>query len=215
MPAAMVLDISLGGGTSAPDLPDDGLGLLEWVRDLVDIPIIMLSATQAEIVKIMALNMGADDYVTKPFSTHELAARLKAVLRRGASAQAEQGPLQLGPLRIDTNRPEVYRDGELVDLTLREFRVLETLAQASGRVLSRTQIMDSAWGPGHYSVERTIDVHVRHLREKLEADPSRPEIILTVRGVGYRFGLAAEGGGAGDQPPPTSLHEAAQALAVA
>ncbi len=184
LPNAMVLDISLGGSATEPDLPDDGLALLKWVRAAVDIPIIMLSATQAEIVKVMALNMGADDYVTKPFSAHELAARLKAVLRRGSSAQASQGPLEHGPLRIDSTRHEVFRDGALVDLTLREFRVLEALASAEGRVLSRAQIMDAAWGPGHYSVERTIDVHVRHLREKLEADPSRPEIILTVRGRG-------------------------------
>lgn len=214
MPDAMVLDISLGGAATAPDLPDDGLGLLKWVRKAVDIPIIMLSATQAEIVKVMALNMGADDYVTKPFSPQELAARLKAVLRRGGSAQSTTGPLKCGPLRIDSTRHEVYKDGTLVDLTLREFRVLETLAQAAGRVLTRAQIMDAAWGPGHYSVERTIDVHVRHLREKLEADPSRPEIILTVRGVGYRFGLTESKAEANAQPPPAGLQHFVQALAI-
>ena len=109
--------------------------------------------------------------------------------------------------------PPVCRDGALVDLTLREFRALETLVRASGRVLSRAQTMDGAWGPGHYSVERTIDVHVRHLREKLEDDPSRPEIILT--GVGYRCGLAPRDAAAGTDTPATGLHRAAQALARA
>ncbi|MCP3962807.1 MAG: response regulator transcription factor [bacterium] len=192
-PEAMILDISLGRDFSAPGLPEDGLGLLKWVRKDLDIPVIMLSATRAESVKVLALNWGADDYVTKPFSPQELTARVKAVLRRGRpSAEDEYEGLKLGPLVIDSNRHEVFKHGEPIDLTLREFGVLEALAQAQGRVLSRGQIMDAAWGPGHYSVERTIDVHVRHLREKLEDDPANPKLILTVRGVGYRSGLVLE-----------------------
>ncbi len=190
-PNAMILDISLGRDFSAPGLPEDGLGLLKWVRQELDLPVIMLSATRAESVKILALNWGADDYVTKPFSPQELTARVKAVLRRGKPAESESEVVRLGPLVIDSNRHEVARDGTLVDLTHREFRVLQALTQANGRVLSRSQILDAAWGVGHYSEERTIDVHVRHLREKLETDPSKPEIILTVRGVGYRCGLSA------------------------
>ena len=189
-PEAMILDISLGRDYSAPGLPEDGLGLLKWVRQELDLPVIMLSATRAESVKILALNWGADDYVTKPFSPQELTARVKAVLRRGKASEPESDRLHLGPLTIDFNRHEVARDGALVDLTHREFRVLQALSQANGRVLTRSQILDAAWGVGHYSEERTVDVHVRHLREKLESDPSKPEIILTVRGVGYRCGLS-------------------------
>ncbi len=193
-PEAMILDISLGRDYSAPGLPEDGLGLLKWVRQELDMPVIMLSATRAESVKILALNWGADDYVTKPFSPQELTARVKAILRRGKPAEDEADSLRLGHLSIDSNRHEVSRDGLPVDLTHREFRVLEALARAKGRVLSRSQILDAAWGIGHYSEERTVDVHVRHLREKLETDPSKPEIILTVRGVGYRCGLNADTG---------------------
>ncbi len=191
-PEAMILDISLGRDYSAPGLPEDGLGLLKWVRQELDMPVIMLSATRAESVKILALNWGADDYVTKPFSPQELTARVKAILRRGKAAEDEADSLRLGPLAIDTNRHQIRRDGEPVDLTHREFRVLEALARAKGRVLSRSQILDAAWGIGHYSEERTVDVHIRHLREKLEADPAKPEIILTVRGVGYRCGLTEQ-----------------------
>ena len=189
-PEAMILDISLGRDYSAPGLPEDGLGLLKWVRQELDLPVIMLSATRAESVKILALNWGADDYVTKPFSPQELTARVKAVLRRGRASEPDSDRLHLGPLTIDCHRHEVSRDGALVDLTHREFRVLQALTQANGRVLSRSQILDAAWGVGHYSEERTVDVHVRHLREKLEANPGKPEIILTVRGVGYRCGLS-------------------------
>ncbi len=191
-PEAMILDISLRRDVSAPGLPEDGLGLLKWVRSELDLPVIMLSATRAESVKILALNWGADDYVTKPFSPQELTARLRAVLRRGRPAEDAPASLQIGPLVIDPNRHEVRRDGEPVDLTHREMRVLEALARARGRVLSRSQILDAAWGVGHYSEERTVDVHVRHLREKLESDPGRPEIIVTVRGVGYRCGAPVE-----------------------
>ncbi len=191
-PEAMILDISLGRDYSAPGLPEDGLGLLKWVRQELDLPVIMLSATRAESVKILALNWGADDYVTKPFSPQELTARVKAVLRRGKASEQDSERVRLGPLTIDSNRHEVSREGTLVDLTHREFRVLQALTQANGRVLSRSQILDAAWGVGHYSEERTVDVHVRHLREKLETDPGKPEIILTVRGVGYRCGLSAE-----------------------
>ncbi len=191
-PEAMILDISLRRDRSAPGLPEDGLGLLKWVRRELDLPVIMLSATRAESVKVLALNWGADDYVTKPFSAQELTARIKAVLRRGKTAEPESDCIRLGPLVIDSGRHQVSRNGELVELTHREFQVLEALAQARGRVLSRGQILDTAWGAGHYSEERTVDVHVRHLREKLESDPGKPEIILTVRGVGYRCGLEGE-----------------------
>ena len=196
-PDAMILDISLGREVSNPGLPEDGLGLLKWVRRELDIPVIMLSATRAESVKVLALNWGADDYVTKPFSPQELTARVKAILRRGRSSDAVPRDFRLGPVAVDSGRHAVSRNGEPIELTFREFRVLEALAQAKGRVLCRSQILDAAWGTGHYSEERTVDVHVRHLREKLEVDPGRPEIILTVRGVGYRCGLLPEADGHG------------------
>lgn len=211
-PEAMILDISLGRDYSAPGLPEDGLGLLKWVRQELDMPVIMLSATRAESVKILALNWGADDYVTKPFSPQELTARVKAILRRGKASEPESQCMRLGPLAIDSNRHEVLRDGALVDLTHREFRVLQALAQANGRVLSRSQILDAAWGVGHYSEERTVDVHVRHLREKLEADPGKPEIILTVRGVGYRCGLSTgQSDPARRRPVPTPRRDRLEA----
>ena len=214
-PQAMILDISLGRDFSAPGLPEDGLGLLKWVRQELDLPVIMLSATRAESVKILALNWGADDYVTKPFSPQELTARVKAILRRGKTAEPELEAVQIGPLLIDSNRHEVVRDGQLVDLTHREFRVLEALTQARGRVLTRGQILDAAWGVGHYSEERTVDVHVRHLREKLESDPSKPEIILTVRGVGYRCGLSEANGSSPARPAPAAQPDVEASIAAA
>lgn len=194
-PEAVILDISLGRDYSGPGLPEDGLGLLKWVRKDLDIPVIMLSATHAESVKILALNWGADDYVTKPFSPQELTARVKAILRRRGSSERSPRSFRVGSLLIDPNRHAVSRGDVPVELTHRELRVLEALARAKGRVLTRAQILDAAWGHGYYSEERTVDVHIRHLREKLESDPGRPELILTVRGVGYRCGLIPEQGG--------------------
>ena len=170
----------------------------------------MLSATSADTVKILALELGADDYVTKPFSVGELSARLRAVLRRrgyegsrdGGSGEvgsrngssrngnAVDGGLRFDRLVVDPETHEVRRDGRRVALTLTEFRILEALARARGRVLSRRQLLEAAHGPDHYGDERAVDVHIRHLRQKLEDVPGRPEILLTVRGVGYRFGLA-------------------------
>ena len=192
-PAAMILDIFLDRQPASSGLPEDGLALLKWVRRKLDLPIIMLSAIGAESVKILALNWGADDYVTKPFSALELAARVHAVLRRRrTTAEPASEVFRLGTVVIDCDRHQVSRDGAPVDVTHRELRVLEALARAGGKVLSRAEILDAAWGLGHHSEKRTVDVHIRHLRTKLEADPSRPEIILTVRGVGYRCGVGAE-----------------------
>jgi two-component system, OmpR family, alkaline phosphatase synthesis response regulator PhoP len=196
-PAAMILDIFLDRHAATAGLPEDGLALLKWVRRKLDLPIIMLSAIGAESVKVLSLNWGADDYVTKPFSVRELAARVNAILRRRGTAEPASEVLRLGPVVIDRGSHQVSRDGEPVELTHRELRVLEALAQAGGKVLSRAQILDVAWGVGHHSERRTVDVHIRHLRKKLEADPSNPRIILTVRGAGYRCGLATKHGASG------------------
>ncbi len=153
----------------------------------------MLSGTDAESVKVLALNLGADDYVTKPFGAHELAARVRAVLRRITPATEDVLHVRLArptaTLEIDPARHTVLMDGEPVRLTHAEFGILNSLAQARGRVLTRVQLLDAVFGAERWVAERTIDVHVRRLRQKLESDPGAPEIILTVRGAGYRFGF--------------------------
>ncbi len=193
-PDALLLDISLGRSFVSGTYVDDGLSLLRMVRHETDVPVIMLSATSTDAVKILALELGADDYVTKPCSVGELSARLRAVLRRG-SPRGRQGGSTAGALCFDQLfiEPATHevRVGERpVDLTLTEFRILEALARARGRVLSRPQLLEAAHGAEHYGDPRAIDVHIRHLRQKLEDDPGHPEILLTVRGVGYRLGLA-------------------------
>ncbi len=190
LPDAMVLDISLGSESSAPGLPDDGLELLRWLRQRADLPVIMLSGTDAESVKVLAFNLGADDYVTKPFGGHELAARVRAVLRRATPAAAAEDVLCYGSLEIDPSRHTVRVGGEPVSLTYMELEILKSLALARGRVLTRAQLLEAVFGTERWIQERTVDVHVRRLREKLEVDPGAPEIILTVRGIGYRFGLS-------------------------
>ncbi len=193
-PDAMILDISLEPDPTSSELPDDGLGLLQWLRRETDFPVIMLSGTDAESVKVLALDLGADDYVTKPFGGRELAARLRAVLRR-VTPQTDDILRFRSPestrsrLLIDPARHAVEVDGQPVKLTHAELGILQALAQAHGRVLTRTQLLDAALGTGRWVSERTIDVHIRRLREKIEHDPGSPEIVLTVRGLGYRFGL--------------------------
>lgn len=152
------------------------------------VPVVMLSARGAEIDKVMGLELGAEDYITKPFSLAEFLARVKAVLRRDAIARPEPDKeLALGPLHINMNTREVSREGTLVELTATEFDLLLCLVEATGRVLSRDEILGKVWGPGHHGTLRTIDNFVLQLRSKLEEDPTAPRHILTVRGVGYRF----------------------------
>lgn len=193
-PDAMVLDICLEPEPTAPGLPDDGIGLLQWLRRETDFPIIMLSGTDAESIKVLALDLGADDYVTKPFGGRELAARLRAVLRRVTPETESILRFRSAAgdhirLMIDPARHAVRIHGQAVRLTHAELGILNTLAAARGRVLSRPQLLDAALGTGRWVSDRTIDVHIRRLREKIEDDPSAPEIVLTVRGLGYRFGL--------------------------
>jgi DNA-binding response OmpR family regulator len=154
-------------------------------------PVIMLSARGAETEKVMGLELGAEDYITKPFGLAELLARVRAVLRRGKIVQAEAGePIRVvkaGDLNIDSGTREVTKNGEFVNLTTTEFEVLWTLVVAQGQVLSREDIQNQVWGPGHHGTLRTIDNFLLQLRAKLEDDPSSPAHLLTVRGVGYRF----------------------------
>jgi DNA-binding response OmpR family regulator len=154
------------------------------------VPIIMLTAKTDEIDKVLGLELGADDYITKPFSVHEFRSRVKAVLRRASLVRADENleePLERGELRMDFEKRRVEARGEPVTLTYVEFEILAALARAPGRVFSRTQLLERVWGDASYRDPRTVDVHIRHLREKLESDPKYPELILTVRGVGYRF----------------------------
>src|SRR5215471_2558230 len=179
----VVLDIML------PKL--DGLEVCKQLRSRSSVPIIMLTARDDELDKVVGLELGADDYITKPFSIREFRSRVRALLRR-AKLPAYQGDeadevISAGPLRIDLARRTVDLNGSSVQLTYVEFELLRIMASNPGRVFSRKMLLEELWGGSDYREPRTIDVHVRHLREKLEADPSEPEYIHTVRGVGYRF----------------------------
>jgi DNA-binding response OmpR family regulator len=150
----------------------------------------MLTARDDELDKVLGLELGADDYITKPFSIREFRSRVRALLRRAAIPTAERSAeemIERDGLRIDVARRDVEVSGNTVLLTYVEFELLRTLAARPGRVFSREMLLQALWGGAEYREPRTIDVHVRHLREKLERDPSEPEFILTVRGVGYRF----------------------------
>jgi two-component system, OmpR family, response regulator len=178
----VVLDIML------PKL--DGLEVCKRLRAESEVPIIMLTARDDELDKVLGLELGADDYITKPFSIREFRSRVRALLRRAsASRQSADGAEVIAAegLTIDLARRAVEIRGERVQLTYVEFELLRILAAHPGRVYSRRMLLEALWGGADYREPRTIDVHVRHLREKLERDPAEPEYILTVRGVGYRF----------------------------
>src|SRR5688572_14391917 len=178
----VVLDIML------PKL--DGIEVCRRLRSRSQVPIIMLTAKDDEIDKVLGLEMGADDYITKPFSVREFRSRVRAALRRaemlGAHPVREE-PIVAGDLKIDFERRAVSARGRPVRLTYVEFEILAALASAPGRVLTREILLEKVWGDSAYRDPRTIDVHIRHLREKLERDPREPEFLFTVRGVGYRF----------------------------
>lgn len=166
----------------------DGLDVCRILRAESSVPIIMLTAKATEEDTLLGLDLGADDYITKPFSPRELAARVRVVLRR-AYAQEEQPPeeLRIGTLLIDFRAHEVWREGERVDVTPKEFRLLETLAREPGRAFSRLELMQRVFGLDYEGLERTVDVHVMNLRKKIESSPNEPTYLLTVYGVGYKF----------------------------
>jgi DNA-binding response OmpR family regulator len=169
----------------------DGLEVCRRLRADSDVPIIMLTARGEELDKVLGLELGADDYITKPFSIREFRSRVRALLRRAAlpreRAERDGEVIESGELRIDPARRTVELAGEQVQLTYVEFELLRALAAEPARVFSREMLLRALWGDSAYREPRTIDVHVRHLREKLEKDPREPEYIFTVRGVGYRF----------------------------
>lgn len=168
----------------------DGTEVCRAIRQRSNVPVIMLTAKDSEIDKVVGLEIGADDYVTKPFSTRELLARIKAVLRRGV--EGEEGAysiLEGGPVRMDVERHAVSVRGVEVKLPLKEFDLLEILLRNAGRVLTRGQLIDRVWGSDYVGDTKTLDVHVKRLRAKVERDSSDPEHIVTVRGLGYKFEL--------------------------
>ena len=168
----------------------DGLEVCRRLRARSSVPIIMLTAKSEEIDKVLGLELGADDYITKPFSMREFRSRVKAALRRSGMNRSDNGgerPVDVRGLRIDPAKRTVTRDGAPVPTTYVEFEILAALASSPGRVFTRDMLLSRIWGDSAYRDPRTIDVHIRHLREKLEADPAVPEYIHTVRGVGYRF----------------------------
>jgi DNA-binding response OmpR family regulator len=176
-PALVVVDIGLPGGM-------DGLAVCRRLREMRSVPVVMLTARGDEVDRIVGLELGADDYVTKPFSPRELVARIHAVLRRTEAAPAPLQTVNIGEVIVDLGRREVRKGDDVVGLTPREFDLLQFLAENRGLALSRTQLLDGVWGPGWYGDERTVDVHVRQLRAKLGDDLP----LATVRGVGYRLG---------------------------
>jgi two-component system response regulator RegX3 len=170
-----------------PGLP--GTEVCRQLRTRSSVPVIMLTAKDSEIDKVVGLELGADDYVTKPFSSRELVARIRAVLRRhgGQTEELEDTALEAGPVRMDVERHTVSVGGNGVQLPLKEFELLEMLLRNAGRVLTRMQLIDRVWGADYVGDTKTLDVHVKRLRAKIEPDPALPRYLVTVRGLGYKF----------------------------
>jgi len=165
-----------------------GTEVCRTLRQRSNVPVIMLTARDAEIDKVVGLELGADDYVTKPFSSRELVARIRAVLRRrGEPEELMPSALEAGPVRMDVDRHVVTVNGGQVPMPLKEFDLLELLLRNAGRVLTRGQLIDRVWGADYVGDTKTLDVHVKRLRAKIEPDPSTPRYLVTVRGLGYKF----------------------------
>jgi len=170
-----------------PGLP--GTEVCRQIRSTSNVPVIMVSAKDDEVDKVVGLELGADDYVTKPYSPRELVARIRAVLRRGTEPDLAPMTLEAGPVRMDTERHVVTIDGEDVRLPLKEFELLEMFLRNPGRVLTRGQLIDRVWGSDYVGDTKTLDVHVKRLRAKIEPSPADPKYLTTVRGLGYKLDL--------------------------
>lgn len=170
-----------------PGLP--GTEVCRQIRQHSAVPIIMLTAKDSEIDKVVGLELGADDYVTKPYSSRELIARVRAVLRRRTDVEepADDGAVEAGPVRMDVDRHQVWVNGHLVTMPLKEFDLLEVLLRNSGIVMTRDKLIERVWGSDYVGDTKTLDVHVKRLRAKVETDPSAPVHLVTVRGLGYKF----------------------------
>lgn len=180
-PDLILLDLMLPGMS--------GVDVCREIRNHSTVPIIMVTAKDSEVDKVVGLEIGADDYVVKPYSTRELLARIKAVLRRGVASGSRnaQSVIEAGPIRIDTDRHAVSVNGEAINLPLKEFELLEYLVDNANRVLTRGQIIDRVWGSNYYGDTKTLDVHVKRIRGRIEPDPTNPRFLVTVRGLGYKF----------------------------
>jgi two-component system response regulator RegX3 len=170
-------------------LPEvSGTEVCKYIRTKSNTPVIMLTAKDTEIDKVVGLELGADDYVTKPFSTRELLARIKAVLRRGSDLDLESvGAVEGGPIRMDVDRHALTVNGEPVSMPLKEFELLYVLIANAGRVMTRETLIDRVWGTDYYGDTKTLDVHIKRLRSKIEADPANPNQVVTIRGLGYKY----------------------------
>ena len=170
-------------------LPElSGVEVCRAIRGTSQVPIIMLTAKDSEVDIVVGLELGADDYVTKPYSSRELLARIKAVLRRQAPSEAgDDSLLKSGHLMLDSDRHTLTVNGTMTAIPLKEFELLEYLMRNAGRVLTRGQIIDRIWGSDYFGDTKTLDVHIKRIRSRIEVDPANPELILTVRGLGYRF----------------------------
>ncbi len=181
-PALVLLDLML------PSMP--GLDVCRHIRSFSDVPILILTAKDAESDKVAGLELGADDYMTKPFSMRELVARVRAHVRRsgrtGVYSEAKE-VLRGGRVELDIDAHAARVNGEAIDLRPKEFELLESLMRRKNRLASRDALIDEVWGPSYFGATKTLDVHIKRLREKLEADPKHPELIVTVRGLGYKF----------------------------
>lgn len=179
-PDLILLDLMLPGIS--------GNEVCRQIRQTSNVPVIMLTAKDSEIDKVVGLEIGADDYVTKPYSTRELLARMKAVLRRNVEpVAAHDGKLEAGPVSMDIARHLVFVNGAKVPMPLKEFELLELFLENTNRVLTRGQIIDRVWGSNYFGDTKTLDVHIKRLRSKIEDDPARPVHLVTVRGLGYKF----------------------------
>ena len=183
-PDVVLLDVMLPDG--------DGRDLCREIRKTSDVPIILLTARGEEIDRIVGLELGADDYVVKPFSAGELVARIRAIMRRGHST-ARRGPIEVGDVTLDPTARIVTKDGQRIELAAREFDLLHMLMANAGDVVTREAIMDEVWDPHWFGPTKTLDVHISWLRKKIEDDPASPIYIVTVRGVGFRFVAPDEG----------------------
>lgn len=180
-PDLVVLDIMLPG--------IDGIETCRRIREFSYCPILFLSSKNDDVDKILGLSIGGDDYVTKPFSPKEVAYRVKAQLRRKSYEQADsrKASIEIGKLRIDTDSRRVYKADREINLTAREYQLLEYMARSAGKIISKERLYEQVWGEYASGVDNTMMVHIRHLREKLEHDPSNPELIITIKGLGYKL----------------------------
>ncbi len=187
VPDLVVLDINFPNSKTLRNRAIDGIEVLRTLRETGNVPVLMLSSANIAAVKVMTLTIGADDYLAKPFDLHELSARIAAILRRGRGGPPEDMVLNFRRMRLDPGERRVWKDGEPIELTGIEFDILYALARRPEHVFTRDRLIEHAWKDDASCVPKVVDVHIGHIRKKIEDDPSHPALIVTVRGTGYRF----------------------------